>query len=297
MDPDGQRLEFIAADLEQDRGWDEALAGAKYVFHVASPIPARPASDQNALLGPARDGTLRVLQAAHRQGVRRVVLTSSISAVLSGHARDGSRQYSEKDWTIVGPQTPAYDVSKTLAERAAWDYVTNLPAERPLELVALNPGFVLGPVLDGDCGTTNLAIKKLIDREVPGLPRLGFAIIDVRDLAQLHFKAMMTEGAQGERFCCAAPHLWMTEIAEVLAAHGYSVPRRRIPNWLFRLAALLDAQTRVVIPDLGKREDIDSTKAKVVLDWSPRDVTETILDTAKSLRELRNSPPAPAGGA
>jgi nucleoside-diphosphate-sugar epimerase len=278
-----KQLEFVTADLERDEGWHDALSGAELVFHVASPIPERPTSDQRSLLGPAREGTLRVLRAAHEQGVRRVVLTSSISAVLSGHARDGSRCYSEKDWSLIGSETPAYDLSKTLAERAAWDFVAALPAERPLELVVLNPGFVFGPVLEPDIGTSNQVIKKLIDRELPGLPRLGFAPIDVRDLAELHYRAMITPEAAGERFCCANDHMTLPEIAEFLAANGYRVPRRSIPDWLFRVATVFDAQARVILPELGKREDIDSTKARQVLGFQPREVRETLLDTARSL--------------
>jgi nucleoside-diphosphate-sugar epimerase len=277
------RLEFVEADLLNDQGWQRAMAGACCLFHVASPIPSRPEKDQKALLGPARDGTLRALRAAEHAGLGRVVLTSSISAVLSGHARHGSRKYSEDDWSLETPQTPAYDLSKTLAERASWEFVRALPAERRFELVALNPGFVLGPVLDADCGTSNLAIQKLLSGQIPAIPRLGFAIADVRDVVELHWQAMITPEARGERFCCANEHWWLMDIAELLATHGYKVSTRRAPDWLFRALALFDAQVRVALPELARRSDVNCSKATRMLGWAPRTVSETILDTAKSL--------------
>jgi nucleoside-diphosphate-sugar epimerase len=283
-------LEFVTADLERDEGWSAALSGVKYVFHVASPIPSKPLRDQRALLGPAVDGTLRVLKAAHEQGARRVVLTSSISAIFSGRPRDGSRTYTEEDWSDTGAKVPAYDLSKTLAERAAWEYVAGLPRERPLELATINPGFVFGPPLESDYGTTNLVIKKLINREIPGIPRLGCAPVDVRDIADAHYRAMFMDAAAGQRFCCANPHLWFSEIAELLAKHGYDVPEKPVPNWLFRLVALFDPQTRVVLPELGLRSDLDASKAKRLLGWNPRPTLETILETAAKLREMHQAP-------
>jgi nucleoside-diphosphate-sugar epimerase len=282
-------LEFITADLERDDGWAAAFADVKYAFHVASPIPSKPLRDQRALLGPAVDGTVRVLKAAHAQGTQRVVLTSSISAIFSGHSRNGSRTYTEEDWSKTGPKVPAYDLSKTLAERAAWEYVAALPPDRPLELAAINPGFVFGPPLESDFGTTNLVIQKLIEREIPGIPRLGCAPVDVRDIADAHYRAMFTAGAAGQRFCCVNPHLWYSEVAEILAQHGYDVPKRRVPKWLFRLVALFDEQTRVVLPELGLRWDLDASKAKRILGWQPRPVTETILETAAKIAEMRQA--------
>jgi nucleoside-diphosphate-sugar epimerase len=284
-----EHLEFVAADLDRDEGWTAAFADVRYAFHVASPIPSKLLRDQRALLGPAVDGTLRVLKAAHAQGTRRVVMTSSISAMFSGHTRDGARSYNEEDWSNTGPKTPAYDLSKTLAERAAWDYVAGLPADRPLELVAINPGFVFGPPLESDVGTTNLVIKRLIEREIPGIPRLGCAPVDVRDIADAHYRGMFIDAAVGQRFCCANPHMWYSDVAALLAQDGYDVPKKLIPNWLFRLVALFDEQARAILPELGLRWDLDASKVKRVLGWEPRPVEQTILETAAKIAAMRQT--------
>jgi len=279
-----ERLEFFTADLTRDAGWREALEGAKFVFHIASPVPQRPPRHDSELVLPARDGTLRVLRAAHELGIRRVVMTSSISAVMQGHPRDGSKVFTEADWSIVDDKIPAYDKSKTLAERAAWDFVMSLPDAQRLELVTINPGFILGPSLDHDHGVSNELVRKMIRRDVPGLPDLHFPLVHVLDVAELHWRAMCTPSAAGQRFCCALPLLSLPEIGEILAQAGYRVSRRKLPNWTVRVVGLFDRQVAVILPELGKRDDFDCSRAKQILGWQPRTAQSAVLDAASSLQ-------------
>jgi len=180
---DTSNFELVTADLMSDGGWVEAMRGCRYVWHVASPVPNEPPKHEDDLIVPARDGTLRVLRAASEAGVERVVLTSSISAVAEGYPGDPTRVFNEDDWSILDGDVSAYDKSKTLAERAAWDYVGSLPDDNPLELATINPGLVLGPVLETDYGVSAQAILKLMRRNYPGCPRLGWPSVDVRDVA------------------------------------------------------------------------------------------------------------------
>lgn len=280
---DTARAEFVKADLNHDEGWREALENVEFAFHVASPVPQRPARDDSELVTPAREGTLRVLRAARTAGVRRVVLTSSVSAIMQGHARDGKEVLSEDDWSIVDERIPAYDKSKTLAERAAWEFLADMREQAPFELVAINPGFILGPALDSDHGTSNELVRKLITRAVPGLPDLFFPIIHVQDVAELHWRAMCAPGASGLRLCCALPAMSSPEIADVLERAGYRVPRRRIPDWMIRLVGLFDRQVAVILPELGKRDNFDCSRVRSVLGWNPRSAESAILDAARSL--------------
>jgi dihydroflavonol-4-reductase len=281
---DVDRIEFVRLDMIRDEGFAEALHGVERVIHVASPIPTRPPRDENELIVPARDGTIRVLRAASEQGARRVVVTSSISAVYSGHPRDGSHVFTEVDFSRLDAPITAYDKSKTVAELAAWDFVRSLPAERPLELVTINPGYVLGPILERDPGITNELILKLLRREMPALPDLHFAPIDVRDVAELHYRAVVAPDASGQRVCCALPDMHITEFAALLTQAGHRVPTRRLPDALVRLLALFDKKLALLAGDLGKRLDFDSTRARILLGWEPRAIESTLLDAIESFR-------------
>jgi nucleoside-diphosphate-sugar epimerase len=286
VDP-GDRLEFATADLSRDDGWAEAARGCTYVLHVASPFPREVPRHEDELIVPARDGALRVLRAAAAAGVRRVVMTSSLAAVLYGHVRDGSRTFGEDDWSITDGLT-AYEKSKTLAERAAWDFARS-PEARGLELVVINPGLVLGPILDEDYGTSGEVVRKLMLREFPGCPTLGWAPVDVRDVAAAHLAAMTTPEAAGQRFCCAIEHAWMGDIARILderfTARGYRIPRRRLPDWLVRLVAVFDKTTRLAVHDLGQRQDVSSERIRKVLGWQPRSLEEMVAAMGESMIE------------
>jgi nucleoside-diphosphate-sugar epimerase len=283
----GDRLSFVTADLGQDPGWSEAVAGCRHVLHVASPLPRKPPRHEDELIVPARDGALRVLRAAAAAGVQRVVMTSSVAAVLYGHARDGSRIYDERDWSILSDEVGAYEKSKTIAERAAWDFVASLPAERRLELVTINPGLVLGPILDEDYGTSGEVVRKLLRRDMPGCPDVGWAVVDVRDVASAHLAAMTTPEAAGQRFVCAVQHASMREIAEILQRHfgprGYRVPTRSVPDWLLRAVAVFDRTARLAVQELGKRQDLSSERSRQLLGWNPRPLEEMVVAMGESM--------------
>lgn len=285
------RLSFVAADLMSDAGWPAAVAGCENVLHLASPFPASVPKDENELIIPARDGALRVLRAARDAGVKRVVLTSSFAAVGYGHPEQEAA-FTEKDWTdLNGPDVMPYTKSKTLAERAAWDFIARDGAG--LELSVVNPVAVFGPVLGPDYATSILLVQRLMDGAMPGVPRMCFGVVDVRDVADLHLKAMTSPAAKGERFLAVAgDFMWMAEIAEVLKSRlgeaAKRVPTRQLPNWLVRLAVLREPAVKQIIPELGKWKNATSEKAQRVLGWSPRSREDSVVATAESLVRLRN---------
>ncbi len=287
-DPDG-RLSFFAADLERDEGWRSAVAGCDYVLHVASPFPPAAPKTEDELIVPARDGALRVLRAARDAGVKRVVLTSSFAAIGYGHA-PRAVPFTEADWTnLDGGDVPAYQKSKTIAERAAWDFIS--ADGGGLELAVVNPVGVLGPVLGPDFSTSILLVQRFMAGTVPGFPRLSFGLVDVRDVVDLHVRAMTNAAAQGERFIAVAiDDVPMVEIARVLktrmGAAARRVPTRQVPDWLVRIAALRDPTVRGVLPELGKRKKASNEKARRLLGWSPRSYEESVVDTAESLLRL-----------
>jgi len=285
--PVGDRLTLVEAELTSDDGWREACRGCQFVLHMASPLPPRPPKHPDELIVPARDGALRVLRAAVAERVSRVVMTSSVAAVLYGHARDGSRTYDERDWSQLSSAVGAYEQSKTIAERAAWDFVEALPADQRIELVTVNPGLVLGPVLSADFSTSGEVVRKLMKRELPGCPDIGFAVVDVRDVASAHVAAMTAPDAAGQRFIAAVEHASMHEIATILATHfgprGYKIPTRRLPAWVLRLAALWDKTARLGIQELGKRQDLSNARARTVLGWQPRGLEAMVVDMGESM--------------
>ncbi|GAB2646646.1 SDR family oxidoreductase [Nocardia goodfellowii] len=282
----GGELEFVAADLDRDSGWAAAVAGCATVLHVASPFPAAPPEDEQELITTAVDGTLRVLRAAAASGtVRRVVLTSSIAAIAHGHADHGVVR-TEADWSIVA-KCASYQKSKTLAERAAWDFAAALPADQRFDLVVVNPGMVLGPVQSANTSTSHEPVRRLLSGAVPGAPRVGWSVVDVRDLAVLHRLAMEVPEAAGNRYVAAGEHVWMRDMGRMLAAEfgprGYRVPTRALPDLLVRAVAVFDKGVRLTLPTLGVAELLSSEKARRELGWTMRPPRESVLDTAESL--------------
>jgi nucleoside-diphosphate-sugar epimerase len=287
VDP-GDRLGIVEADLRDDAGWDPATAGCSHVLHVASPFPTTPPRHADDLVVPAREGTLRVLRAARDAGVGRVVLTSSFAAVGYGRPlRD--RPYTEDDWSDPDGRISAYARSKTLAERAAWDFVGR--EGRGLELSVVNPVAVFGPVPGRDLSSSVELVRRLLTGDVPGLPRLTYGIVDVRDVADLHVRAMTHPDAAGERFLAVSgTFLSVPEMAEVLR-HGLGpaaarVPTRVLPDWLVRVASLVTPELRGQLTELGRRRSASSAKARRVLGWDPRPPDEALLATGASLRDL-----------
>ncbi|HVV65347.1 MAG TPA: aldehyde reductase [Rhizomicrobium sp.] len=285
----GDRPSFFAADLESDAGWAEAVRGCDYVLHIASPFPATVPKDENELISPAREGALRVLRAAREAGVKRVVLTSSFAAIGYGH-RPQTAPFDETSWTdLRGSGLTAYVKSKTIAERAAWDFVASQNGK--IELSVVNPVGVFGPVLAADYSTSILLLTRLLDGAMPGCPRLYFGVVDVRDVADLHIRAMTNPAAKGERFLAVAgDFMSIQEIARVLkarmGAEAARVPARQIPNWMVRLASLRDPAVKQILPELGKRKNATNEKARRMLGWAPRSNEEAIVAAAESLVQL-----------
>jgi dihydroflavonol-4-reductase len=283
------RLSFIAADLENDAGWPEAVAGCEYVLHVASPFPASIPKHEDELIVPAREGALRVLRASRKAGVKRVVLTSSFAAIGYGKSPQ-SNPYDETNWTDpTGDDLTAYVKSKTLAERAAWDFIAKEGGS--LELSVINPVGVFGPVLGPDYATSILLVQRLMDGAMPGCPQLYFGVVDVRDVADLHIRAMTHPAAKGERFLgVAGDFMSILDIAKVLKSRmgeaAKRVPTRQLPDWMVRLAALRDPAVKQILPELGKFKNATNHKAKSLLGWAPRSREEAVVATAESLLRL-----------
>jgi nucleoside-diphosphate-sugar epimerase len=291
----GDRLTVFAADLSSDAGWAEAVAGCTYVQHVASPFPMGIPKDENDLIAPARDGTLRVLRAARDAGVARVVMTSSFAAIGYGH-KPRAEPYTEADWTDVdGGDVQPYIKSKTLAERAAWDFIA---AEgSALELAVVNPVAVFGPALGRPISTSLKIVLGMLAGGIPVLPDVRFGVVDVRDVAELQVKAMTDPAARGERFLAVAePEISMADIADILRRQlgpvAARAPRWRIPSPLLRLIALFDENARQAVPHLGRRRPASGTKARQMLGWQPRSNEEAIVATAESLIALGMVKPA-----
>ena len=279
------QLPLTAADLTSDAGWNEAAAGCDFVQHIASPLPTGATKSDADLIVPARDGALRLLRAAKAAGVRRVVMTSSVAAMCYGKPGK-TRTYSEADWSdLASPDTNGYAKSKTIAERAARDWIA---AEGGgMEYCTINPALVLGPVLGTDFSGSLAVVTKMLGGELPGLPRIGFGICDVRDIAAAHVAAMTIPGMADERFLCSGDYLWMEDVAAILksrlADKSKRVPTMKLPNFLVRLSALFDPEIRLVLPELGRERIGDSSHARRAIGWNPRPAAETIVDTARSL--------------
>lgn len=282
------RLSFVPADLGHDQGWAAASDGCAYVLHGASPTPSGDQSREEDWIKPAVDGNLRVLRAARDAGVKRVVLTSAFGAVGIGHKPSHPRPFTERDWTDLTGKVAPYQTSKTLAERAAWDFIAR--EGQALELAAVNPVAVLGPALGADYSHSIRIIKSLMDGQ-PGCPKINSGFVDVRDVADLHLRAMIDPAAKGERFIATAGEsLWMVDVAKVLrnrmGTAGHKVSTRVLPNWLIRLGAINNPMMKAVAPLLGVDMNASSAKARRLLGWEPRSAEESIVASAESLVRL-----------
>ena len=283
----GERLSFVEADLGADAGWSDAVAACSFVMHGASPTPSGSQTREEDWVKPAVDGVLRVLRAARDAQVKRVVLTSAFGAIGMGHPPQ-SRPFNETDWTDLTGKVAPYQRSKTLSERAAWDFIAR--EGRGLELTAVNPTAVLGPALGADYSHSIRLIKNLMDG-LPGCPKINSGFVDVRDVADLHLRAMTNPAAKGERFLAiSGESLWMVEVAQVLrrrmGAAASKVPTRVLPNWLVRLASLRAPAFKAVVPLLGMNLNATSEKATRLLGWVPRSSEEAIVASAESLLRL-----------
>jgi nucleoside-diphosphate-sugar epimerase len=290
--PAEDKLSFATADLLSDAGWADAVKDCDYVLHVASPFPLSVPKSDDELIVPAREGTLRVLRAARDAKVKRVVLTSSFAAIGYGHS-DLGRPFNENDWTDTknGDMT-AYVKSKAIAEKAAWDFIETEGGS--LELSVVNPVGVFGPVLGSDYSTSVKILERLMDGSMPGCPQITFGVVDVRDVADLHLKAMTAPQAKNERFLAVTEHfISIQESGQVLRARlgdkASKVPTRILPDWLLKVIALFDPSVRQILPELGKKKEATNEKARRILGWTPRTREEAIVSSAESLLAFKSS--------
>ena len=283
------QLRFAKADLLDDIIWDELVKGVNFVQHIASPFPKVLPRNEKELIVPARQGTLRILQAAAEYGVKRVVITSSSGAIVYGKPKDQrSGTYTEEDWTDENKQedASAYFRSKTIAERAAWDYIKN--SGGGLELSTVCPGAILGPLLEQDYSASANIVIKTMDGSSPAIPKIGFDMVDVRSVADLLILAMEKPEAAGERFIASAGFLSFKQVADILreAYPNRKIPKSILPNFAVRVFAQIDATLKPILNDLGVERRVDNRKAKEVLGWNPIEPKEAVLACAKSAIEL-----------
>lgn len=282
---DNTRLKFFSADLMSDAGWDQAMAGCSHVVHVASPLPTGAIKHADELIVPAREGALRALRAAKTAGVKRFVMTSSVAAIAYGRGR-GEHHFTEADWTRSdAPGVTPYAMSKTLAERAARDWVA---AEGGgIEYCSINPSVVLGPVWSGDYSASVSVVKMLLNGRMGACPDIGFGVVDVRDVADLHVRALKAPDMAGERFIASGRFMKIREVADILRAQlgdqARKVTTRNVPDWMVRLGALFNPLAKAVVGELGSVRNQSPEHAKKVLGWATRPVEQSIVDTARSL--------------
>jgi len=286
---DDTKLEFCKLDLLEDDGWEDAMWDCDYLMHVASPFVIEDPKDENELIKPAKEGTLRALNAAKKAGIKRVVLTSSVAAVNS-HMMSGTSDHTT--WTDINSKyvTP-YQKSKTIAEKAAWDFYNNQDNSNKMELAVINPGGVMGPQLGNDLGGASTQIvSQLISGKFPMIPALSFPFIDVRDVAILHLKAMTTPDADGKRFIAAhSKPTWMYEVAEVLSAAGYEkIKLKKAPSFMLKLIGLFDNKTKSLVPMLDKYVPCDNSQTVKILNWEPMPWEQAFIEHAKSIEAIND---------
>lgn len=282
-------LSFAEADLGQEDVWKGLTDGVEYVQHIASPFPRKLPKHEKELILPAKNGVLNILKAANENGVKRVVLTSSSGSVIYGKSpneRNGT--FNESDWTDVSNKkdTTPYFRSKTIAEKTAWEFISNHSST--LELVTVCPGAILGPVLEKDFGTSANIVIKALDGSSPALPDIGFDMVDVRSVADLLIRAMESPKAANQRYIGSAGYLKFKDVAQILKEEfpDKKVPSKVLPNFVIRLFSNIDPSLKPVLVDLGVTRKVDNSKAVNELEWEPISTKEAILSCARSVLDL-----------
>ena len=280
-------LSFVEADLQDESGWESAIKGCQYVIHVASPTPYTDATTEDDFVIPAKNGVLFVLRAAKKAGVKRVVLTSAFGAVGFGTVK--TTPYTEEDWTVLNDTVFPYQKSKTISEKAAWDFMEN--EGKGMEFAVVNPTGVLGPVLADDYSHSIQNIKQMLSGGMKACPKIISGYVDVRDVADLHFKAMTMPQANGQRFIAVAGEGFsLLDIAHILKKNlgekASKVPTKELPNWFIKLLSIFNPKLKAVAPYLGMVKRASCEKAIQMLGWKPRPTEEAILATANSLIEM-----------
>jgi dihydroflavonol-4-reductase len=284
MDTSG--LEFVRADLLRDDGWEDAVNGCDSVIHTASPYIAENPKNESALIDPALDGTLRVVKAALKKGIRRVVLLSTIGAIFDGHEGE-KKVFTENDWSDVEHPRLIYHKGKTLAEQAAWKLINSDQNTSNMEMVAINPSNVMGPVLDAHLHTSTEWYRMLMHTKVPGISRTQLDLVDVRDLTDILIQAMTNPQASGKRFICNSASITLLEFSQILFEHfsnrGYKIPHKLIPSVVIRVLGIFDPKVRAVVETIDWKYGFSTEQVSTVFNWHPRSYKETIIDMAESL--------------
>lgn len=279
-----RHLSLFEVDLNRDSGWDSAIRDCSYVLHVASPFVLTD-EDEDFFVKPAVEGVQRALKFSKKHNVKKVILTSSFAAIHET-LNDRQESFNEEDWS--NPNKPGisfYAKSKTMAELAAWEF---MEMENPdFSLAVINPVLVMGPSLTKDIGTSNSLVKNMINGSVPGTPKIHIGIVDVRDVASAHILAMESSGANGERIIVSEKELWVHEVAAILRDAGFNkTPKVVFPKWLMKIVALFRKDLALMIPMIGKRRDVSSSKARELLGWKPIKAELSIIDTAQQLKDF-----------
>ena len=278
-----EHLNIFTMNLTEDAGWDEGMAGCDYLLHVASPISLE-RTDEEYFIKPAIDGVNRALSFAKKHGVKKVVLTSSVAAIFD--TMEKKNIYDESDWSDPdNPHISAYSKSKTLAERAAWEFLEN--ENHPFELAVINPALVVGASISGDIGESNKAVAMVAGGKMPVAVPLMFGYVDVRDVAAAHILAMQTPASSGERFALVEKDLWYKDVAKILRENGFNkAPTFGVPVWLAKILANFNKELKLTLPYLGRKRSIKNTKAREILGWNPRPAEESIIDIANQMKDL-----------
>ena len=279
-----RHLSLFEVDLNRDSGWDSAIRDCNYVLHVASPFVLTD-EDEDFFVKPAVEGVQRALKFSKKHNVKKVILTSSFAAIHET-LNDRQESFDEEDWS--NPNKPGisfYAKSKTMAELAAWEF---MEMENPdFSLAVINPVLVMGPSLTKDIGTSNSLVKNMINGSVPGTPKIHIGIVDVRDVASAHILAMESSSADGERIIVSEKELWVHEVAAILRDAGFNkTPKVVFPKWLMKIVALFRKDLALMIPMIGKRRDVSSSKARELLGWKPIKAELSIIDTAQQLKDF-----------
>jgi dihydroflavonol-4-reductase len=281
-----ENLEFYIADLLKDDGWKEAVEGSKYVLHVASPFFLGEPENEDVFIKPAVEGTLRVLKACADADVQKVVLTSSFAAVGYGHPRE-KEVYTEEDWSSVDGEISAYAKSKTLAEKAAWEFVENLEESKKFDLTVINPVAVTGPMLTSDIGSSNDFLLKLISGSMPACPKIHMGYIDVRDVAKAHIFSMTEEKTNGERIIVSENEMFFAEVGKTLNEAGFKKsPTKELPNFLVKIMSFFVGELKTLLSALDRKGDIDKTKAERFFNWEYISTEQSVTETAQQLQEM-----------
>ena len=281
-----ENLEFYIADLLKDDGWKEAVEGSKYVLHVASPFFLGEPENEDVFIKPAVEGTLRVLKACADADVQKVVLTSSFAAVGYGHPRE-KEVYTEEDWSSVDGEISAYAKSKTLAEKAAWEFVENLEESKKFDLTVINPVAVTGPMLTSDIGSSNDFLLKLISGSMPACPKIHMGYIDVRDVAKAHIFSMTEEKTNGERIIVSENEMFFAEVGKTLNEAGFKKsPTKELPNFLVKIMSFFVGELKTLLSALDRKGDIDKTKAERFFNWEYISTEQSVTETAQQLQDM-----------